>query len=322
MHRSLIRKKAEGAVRFQPVRAQMSDPYSTLGVKKDATAAQIKQAYRRLALRCHPDVNKAPDAQETFAKVAEAYATLSDPEKRRKYDARSPFSGFDGGRSPPSGASRPGPSYQSSAASRAAAAERGRRWREENPTPEELGDSFGALFSDLVGAVSKVVGGGDWISLLEELTSIDAWQMDSILRSSDPDLLADELESAQFVQTALKSRIQRLATEAKAAQAELDEWDRNWRMRDLDRPARSGMGMAYGDQLKKDVARRKGQLADARRLLTQAEQREQLIKQRLEVVRSGGGRPGPREGGSRSSQTRQLPSVEDELQRIKREMGK
>ena len=173
-----------------------------------------------------------------------------------------------------------------------------------------------------MGAVGKVVGGGDWLSLLEELQSMDAGQMDSILRSSDPDMLADELESAQFVQTALKSRIERLATEAKAAQGELDEWERNWWMRDLERPARGGMGKAYGDQLKSDVTRRKGQVADARRLLAQAEQREKLIEQRLEVVRSGGGRAGRRGGGSAPSRPRQLPSVEEELQRMKREMGK
>ena len=153
---------------------------------------------------------------------------------------------------------------------------------------------------------------------------MDAGQMDSILRSSDPDMLADELESAQFVQTALKSRIERLSTEAKAAQAELDEWERNWRMRDLERPARGGMGKAYGDQLKQDVTRRKAQLADARRLLAQAQQNEKQIEARLEVVRSGGGRAGRRGGGGGSgpSRPRQLPSVEEELQRMKREMGK
>ena len=45
------------------------DPYNVLGVKRDATPAQIKQAYRKLALRSHPDVNKAPDAEEQFTKI-------------------------------------------------------------------------------------------------------------------------------------------------------------------------------------------------------------------------------------------------------------
>merc|ERR1719217_1938669 len=66
--------------------AAASDPYVVLGVKRDATAAQIKQAYRKLALRSHPDVNKAPDADEQFAKIAAAYAVLSDPKERAKYD--------------------------------------------------------------------------------------------------------------------------------------------------------------------------------------------------------------------------------------------
>ncbi|KAL1508395.1 hypothetical protein AB1Y20_004505 [Prymnesium parvum] len=310
--------------RCPPLRALADDPYDILAVPRDATGAQIKQAYRRLALRSHPDVNKAPDAQQTFARIAEAYALLSDPEKRRQYDARSSFASGPGrasGRSGWPGASSTQP--RSDAASRAAAAERARRWREENPSPEELGDSFGSLFSDFVGAVGKVVAGGDWLSLIDEFQQVDASQMDSILRSSDVGLLADELESAQFVQSALKARIERLSMEVKAAQKELDDWERNWRMRDLERPARGGMGKAYGRQLEEDVKRRRAQLSDARRLISEAERRAKLLSERLEVVRSGGTRSNSRTGtGGGTAPRSRLPSVEEELQRMKREMGK
>ena len=73
-------------------------------------------------------------------------------------------------------------------------------------------------------ATVLVVGGGDWLSLLEELQQMDVGTLDTILRSSDPELLADELESARFVQKALRSRIDRLSTEARVTQDELDEW--------------------------------------------------------------------------------------------------
>ena len=69
----------------------MADPrdyYETLGVARDADEKAIKDAFRQLALKYHPDRNKAPDATDRFREIAEAYAVLSDPEKRAEYDAR------------------------------------------------------------------------------------------------------------------------------------------------------------------------------------------------------------------------------------------
>ena len=63
------------------------DYYEVLGVQKGATKEQIKDAYRKLALEFHPDRNKAPEAEARFKEISEAYAVLSDDEKRRQYDA-------------------------------------------------------------------------------------------------------------------------------------------------------------------------------------------------------------------------------------------
>lgn len=62
------------------------DYYEVLGVPKDSSKQEMKRAYRKLAMEYHPDRNKSPDAEEKFKEISEAYAVLSDDEKRRQYD--------------------------------------------------------------------------------------------------------------------------------------------------------------------------------------------------------------------------------------------
>jgi len=66
--------------------ASKRDYYEVLGVSKPASKDEIKDAYRKLAMQYHPDRNKAPDAEEKFKEISEAYAVLSDDEKRQTYD--------------------------------------------------------------------------------------------------------------------------------------------------------------------------------------------------------------------------------------------
>jgi len=68
------------------------DYYKILGIPRNASDDDIKKAYRKLALKFHPDKNKAPNAEETFKLVAEAYEVLSDKKKKEVYD----HSGEDG----------------------------------------------------------------------------------------------------------------------------------------------------------------------------------------------------------------------------------
>jgi curved DNA-binding protein len=65
---------------------EFKDYYKVMGIARDATEAQIKQAYRKLARKYHPDVSKEKDAEERFKEVGEAYEVLKSPEKRAAYD--------------------------------------------------------------------------------------------------------------------------------------------------------------------------------------------------------------------------------------------
>src|SRR5204863_303384 len=62
------------------------DYYGVMGVDRKASAEEIKNAYRKLARKYHPDVSKEPGAEEKFKEVGEAYETLKDPDKRAAYD--------------------------------------------------------------------------------------------------------------------------------------------------------------------------------------------------------------------------------------------
>lgn len=66
---------------------KFQDYYEILGVKREASAEEIQKAYRGLARKYHPDVNKAKGAEDKFKQLGEAYEVLKDPEKRRRYDA-------------------------------------------------------------------------------------------------------------------------------------------------------------------------------------------------------------------------------------------
>jgi len=66
--------------------AKPRDYYEVLGVGRNATAEEIRKAYRRLARKYHPDVNTEPDAAQRFAEITEAYDVLSDPDRRKTYD--------------------------------------------------------------------------------------------------------------------------------------------------------------------------------------------------------------------------------------------
>ncbi len=123
---------------------QYKDYYEILGVKRDATAAEIKSAYRKLARKYHPDVNKTKEAESRFKDINEAYEVLSDKEKRKRYDSLGANWQDGANFTPPPGFENMNFNFGQGGA--------------QNIHFEEMGgfsDFFGSIFGDLMGGGAR-----------------------------------------------------------------------------------------------------------------------------------------------------------------------
>ena len=129
------------------------DPYTILGVKREASQDEIRKVYRKLAKKHHPDLNPGDKAAEArFKEISAAYDLLSDPEKRQR---------FDRGEIDASGAERPDyATYR-----RYAEGARGAKYHTESGSFEDLGDVFADLFKRGRGPGGGGPGGSDTIRL-------------------------------------------------------------------------------------------------------------------------------------------------------------
>ena len=131
------------------------DPFEILGVGPDATKTELRKAFRKKALKTHPDVNDSPEAAAEFAKIQGAYDTLSDPDRRRAWE-RAKRSGAPPPRS--GGGRRPPPGYKPRS-------ERSKDSYWSGPPPgysqtpygydDAGGDSWGSIFGDLLRGVAS-----------------------------------------------------------------------------------------------------------------------------------------------------------------------
>ncbi len=138
----------------------MSNPYDLLGVSKSATSEEIKKAYRKLARTLHPDVNPDKQAAEKFKTVTAAYELLSDPDKKRRYDAGEID---ENGNPTPFGAG----AYDTSGGGFGGFGGfgQGTRYKTQNINPEDLASMFGGGvggfdFSDIFSGLGGGFGQG------------------------------------------------------------------------------------------------------------------------------------------------------------------
>ena len=126
------------------------DYYETLGVKREATDAEIKSAYRKLARKYHPDVNKTKEAEDKFKEINEAYEVLGDKQKRQRYDSLG--ANWQGGAdyTPP-----PGFEHFNFGG--------GQGYQQFNFNGQDMGgfsDFFSSLFGDMMGGAGAGTRGG------------------------------------------------------------------------------------------------------------------------------------------------------------------
>eukprot|EP00292_Cryptomonas_paramecium_P011690 CAMPEP_0113721868 /NCGR_PEP_ID=MMETSP0038_2-20120614/37390_1 /TAXON_ID=2898 /ORGANISM="Cryptomonas paramecium" /LENGTH=311 /DNA_ID=CAMNT_0000650961 /DNA_START=226 /DNA_END=1162 /DNA_ORIENTATION=- /assembly_acc=CAM_ASM_000170 len=190
------------------------DYYSILGIKHTADDKEIKKAYKRLAIRTHPDINNQSDAKAAFLLINEAYSVLSDSDQRRRYDRTY----------------RPHQSYQSSRDTgerRSSTAfdfeSYWNQFRSKDERPKDIDDSFGKIFSDLLSGVTSFAESSLPFArrplLLEDLPEF----LETILGrgigdvSYDPKNSTDlrlELEDCEVLVRVLTERADRLRREA------------------------------------------------------------------------------------------------------------
>lgn len=318
------------------------DYYKVLDLQEDADATAIKRAYRRAALKNHPDVSEAPDARDRFLRVQEAYSVLSDSSKRAEYDRRrraapagSPFDAFG----------------NFGDFDKSTAADFARRWREKNPMPEDINDNFGSIFSDLFSGVANAFGSGasassgvveDFIEFLEKRVdgfvsprSSSSDTGDDALLSTDEDVLRAEIDDARFVIEQLQQRRRKAQNEGEELRNRVREWtsraERAGRQRDFHTRVAAE---ERRDELLKQTKRLSRRVEESDTLIRQQKDRLMKLEARLVQVQNDA-RKSPKSVtdetsyNSSSSEPARLKkrstinqeAIDDELERMKRELG-
>lgn len=250
-------------------------------------------------------------------RIQEAYSILSDVSKRRQYDRQrtqkssgNPFEGFSG--------------FESDGAAR----EYAKRWRENNPMPEDIGDSFSKIFGDVFGEVRKGLDGGglaeDFVEFLENMTGgggKDVAYEEDILRSGDVIVLQSELDDSMFKLEQLELNLKRVQIEDEDLRTRAGKWKERGKkaaerrevdVRDACRERAKELE-ERGAKVGKKVTKINDMIRKQRRWVGR-------VEAVLKDVRDG------KEGVSKQKEQTSKPknreeAVDDELERMRKELG-
>ncbi len=328
-HNLCSQRRGVRSVQRISVRASL-DPYKELGVPPTADDAAIKRAYRKAALERHPDVSGAADARESFQRAQDAYRMLSDPSSRAAYDraARRSTSGRYSGSS----------SFGNGDGG-AAAREYARKWRQENPMPEDLDDDLGSVLRDLFGgAVRGATEKGpsvlnDVLDLLERNVGIgggakqtdgDDSDVSNVLNSKSEDVLEAEIRECDRAKETAEIRARGAENEANSLRDRITEWERR-ASKSVDYGARTG-AREMVREIEAQLSRLETRVVKFREAGSAALKHRRQLSERLGKVRRGEEvrveSPKPRQ--ERTTQERRknrAETVDDELEAMKRELG-
>eukprot|EP00929_Paragymnodinium_shiwhaense_P083531 TRINITY_DN44566_c0_g2_i1.p1 TRINITY_DN44566_c0_g2~~TRINITY_DN44566_c0_g2_i1.p1 ORF type:complete len:463 (-),score=139.80 TRINITY_DN44566_c0_g2_i1:390-1778(-) len=204
----------------------VADPWKVLGVQPGASMSEIKRAYRRRALKEHPDVNKAPDAKERWNELSQAYEVLSDPQKQKAWEAAQ------------RGASSSGSARSGGRAWSSGSSSTGARQAAMDAQYDTGGDSLGAIFGDFLEGLGREVGGttspvgtarkvGAFVleELLDFLEGGGSGKGKGMNFDREGDLMPDEELAFAKQELATLEQLQKsLQSESEARESEADKW--------------------------------------------------------------------------------------------------